>query len=84
MCCGTEPDLADPWLDHMSVDFDEEQRWIVLHRGAVSIACNLGTEAVTVPVSGELLLAWETAEIRADSTVLAGHSFAVLRTTRDQ
>lgn len=80
----SEPDLADPWLDHMSIDFDEEQRWIVLHRGAVSIACNLGTEAVTVPVSGELLLAWETAEIRADSTVLAGHSFAVLRTTRDQ
>lgn len=80
----SEPDLADPWLDHMSIDFNEEQRWIVLHRGAVSIACNLGTEAVTVPVSGELLLAWETAEIRADSTVLAGHSFAVLRTTRDQ
>ncbi|OWM07456.1 malto-oligosyltrehalose trehalohydrolase [Mycolicibacterium peregrinum] len=80
----SEPDLADPWLDHMSIDFDEEQRWIVLHRGAVSTACNLGTEAVTVPVSGELLLAWETAEIRADSTVLAGHSFAVLRTTRDQ
>ncbi|WAY22188.1 malto-oligosyltrehalose trehalohydrolase [Mycolicibacterium fortuitum] len=80
----TEPDLADPWLDHMSVDFDEEQRWIVLHRGAVSIACNLGTEPVTVPVSGELLLAWENPDILADATVLAGHSFAVLRRERDQ
>ncbi|MEW2480267.1 malto-oligosyltrehalose trehalohydrolase [Mycobacterium sp. NPDC049093] len=80
----SEPDLADPWLDHMSIDFDEEQRWIVLHRGAVSIACNLSAEAVAVPVSGELLLAWEAPEIRAESTVLAGHSFAVLRCTRDQ
>lgn len=80
----SEPDLADPWLDHISIDFDEEQRWILLHRGAVSIACNLGTEAVTVPVSGELLLAWETPDIRAESMVLAGHSFAVLRSKRDQ
>lgn len=80
----SEPDLADPWLDHMSIDFDEEQRWIVLHRGAVSIACNLSTEAVRVPVSGELLLAWETPDIHAESTVLAGHSFAVLRSKRDQ
>ena len=80
----SEPDLADPWLDHMSIDFDEEQRWIVLHRGAVSIACNLGTEPVTVPVSGELLLAWENPDIMAGATVLAGHSFAVLRRERDQ
>lgn len=80
---GSEPDLADPWLDHMSIDFDEEQRWIVLHRGAVSIACNLGTEPVAVPASGELLLAWENPDLRTDSTVLAGHSFAVLRGERD-
>ena len=45
----TEPDLADPWLDHMAVDFDENQQWILLRRGALIIACNLGTDTVTVP-----------------------------------
>ena len=80
----SEPDLADPWLDRMSIDFDEEERWIIQHRGAVSIACNLGTEPVAVPVTGELLLAWDHPVVGTDSTVLAGHSFAVLRSGRDQ
>ena len=53
-----EPDLADPWLDHLAVDFDEDRRWIVMRRGALSIACNLGAEPVTVPVSGDVTLAW--------------------------
>ena len=40
-----EPDLADPWLDDMRVDYDEERRWIVMHRGALAIACNLGSRS---------------------------------------
>ncbi|MUL84584.1 MULTISPECIES: malto-oligosyltrehalose trehalohydrolase [unclassified Mycolicibacterium] len=80
----SEPDLADPWLDHMSIDFDEQQRWIVLHRGALSIACNLGTDAVSVPVTGELLLAWDHPDIGTEATTLAGHSFAIVRTERVQ
>lgn len=74
-----EPDMADPWLDHLVVDFDEEQRWIVMGRGRLSIACNLGTDPATVPVSGELLFAWGEPKV-GESTVLPGHSFAVLRT----
>ncbi|MDH6193846.1 maltooligosyltrehalose trehalohydrolase [Mycobacterium frederiksbergense] len=78
----SEPDFADPWLDHMTVDFDEEQRWIVLHRGALCIACNLGADAVSVPVTGELVLAWDTPVIGTDRTTLAGHSFAIVRTVK--
>ena len=26
------PYLADPWLDHLAIDYDETQRWIVMHR----------------------------------------------------
>ena len=74
-----EPDLADPWLDHMSVDYDEDQRWIVLHRGAFTIACNIGEGAVTVPVTGEVVLASEKPAVD-DATTLQGHSFAILRT----
>jgi maltooligosyltrehalose trehalohydrolase len=74
-----EPDMADPWLDHLRVDYDEQRRWIVMHRGCVAIACNLGTEAVGVPVTGEVVLAWGEPTVGATTTVLAGHSFAILR-----
>ena len=76
-----EPDMADPWLDHMRIDFDEEQRWIVLHRGAVAVACNLGEEPVSVPVAGDLVLAWDSPTVD-ESTTLPGHSFAILRTVK--
>jgi maltooligosyltrehalose trehalohydrolase len=73
-----EPDLADPWLDHMTIEYDEEQRWIVLHRGAFAIACNLGEGSVTVPAGGQVVLASAEPE-NGESTVLQGHSFAILR-----
>jgi maltooligosyltrehalose trehalohydrolase len=76
-----EPDLADPWLDHMRIDFDEEQRWIVLHRGSLAIACNLGEGPATVPATGDLVLASADSVI-GESTVLQGHSFAVLRSVK--
>ena len=75
----SESDLADPWLDHLVVDYDEEKRWIVLRRNRVAIACNLGAEPVTVPVSGELLLAWDAPDIGESTSELPAHSVAVLR-----
>ena len=78
----TESDMADPWLDHMTVDFDEEQRWIVMHRGSLSIACNLNDDEVTVPVTGEPVLAWGEPVVDAESIRLEGHSFAVVRTVK--
>ncbi len=74
-----EPDLADPWLDHMSIDFDEQQRWIIMHRGKLSIACNLGTDTVSIPVTGEVVSAWGEPGVGTESTALPGHSFAILR-----
>jgi maltooligosyltrehalose trehalohydrolase len=73
-----EPDLADPWLDHMRIDYDEERRWIVLHRGAFAVACNLSDTAAAVPAAGEVVLASEEPTL-GESTVLQGHSFAILR-----
>jgi maltooligosyltrehalose trehalohydrolase len=75
----TEADLADPWLEDLIVDYDEDQRWIMMRRGGLVVACNLGVEPVTVPATGELVLAWESPRVGADSTVLEGHSFAILR-----
>ncbi|EUA37381.1 malto-oligosyltrehalose trehalohydrolase domain protein [Mycobacterium avium subsp. avium 2285 (R)] len=42
--------------------------------------CNLGAEPVTVPVGGELMLAWDEPTVDADTTALQGHSFAILST----
>jgi maltooligosyltrehalose trehalohydrolase len=77
-----EPDFADPWLDHLGVDYDEDQRWIVLRRGAFAVACNLGTEPVSVPVTGEVVLAPDEPAVGAETTRLGGHSFAILRVAK--
>jgi maltooligosyltrehalose trehalohydrolase len=74
-----EPDLADPWLEHLTVDYDEEQRWIILSRGQLRIACNLGDQPVPVPAAGDVVLAWGEPAARDGGTVLAGHSVAILR-----
>ncbi|SCX20372.1 malto-oligosyltrehalose trehalohydrolase [Mycolicibacterium fluoranthenivorans] len=76
-----EPDFADPWLTHLRVDYDEDARWIVMYRGALAVACNLGTDAVTVPVAGTTVLASEDPTPDGTGTRLPGQSFAVLRTT---
>ena len=75
----TEPDLADPWLEHLVVDYDEEKAWVVMRRGAISIACNTGANAVAVPATGELLAAWGEPTLAASHTTLEGHSFAILK-----
>jgi maltooligosyltrehalose trehalohydrolase len=51
-----------------------------MHRGALAVACNLGTEAVDVPVAGEVVLAWEQPAPGTDGTMrLNGHSVVVSR-----
>jgi maltooligosyltrehalose trehalohydrolase len=74
-----DAELADPWLEDLVVDYDEELHWIMLRRGRLRIACNLGTEPVTVPTAGDVVLAWGEPTRRGDSTVLPGHSVAILR-----
>ncbi len=74
-----DADMADPWLEHLAVEYDEAERWITMHRGGLRIACNLGAEPVTVPVTGELVLAWGEPKVDAESTKLPAHSFAILR-----
>ena len=75
----SDPDLADPWLGRLAVDYDEDQRWIALSRGRLRMVCNLGPDAVKVPVTGDVVLAWDEPVVDADGTVLAGGSFVILR-----
>ena len=50
-----------------------------MHRGTLAIVCNLGEQPATVPVTGTVVLSWEQPTM-GESTVLPGHSFAVIRT----
>jgi maltooligosyltrehalose trehalohydrolase len=75
----SEADLADPWLDDLRIEFDEDARWIVMHRGAFAIACNLGEAEVDVPVTGAAVLSWGDPQTGAETTRLGGHSVTVLR-----
>jgi maltooligosyltrehalose trehalohydrolase len=75
----SETDLADPWLDHMVIDYDEDQRWIVMHRGRLAVACNLGAEPVQVPITGEMVLCSASPSVGANTTEMQPYSFAILR-----
>ncbi|MEM6107812.1 malto-oligosyltrehalose trehalohydrolase [Mycobacterium sp. 050272] len=75
----SDPDLADPWLEHLTVDYDEELRWITLSRGQLRIACNLGDKPVTVPAAGDVVLAWGEPTAGEGGTVLEPQSVAILR-----
>ncbi|GLW05149.1 malto-oligosyltrehalose trehalohydrolase [Microtetraspora sp. NBRC 13810] len=75
------PELTDPRLTRVHVDFDEAARWLVVHRGSLRIAANLGPGRTNVRLPhGRLLLASDE-EIHAngDDLVLPGRSVAIVR-----
>ena len=74
-----ETDLADPWLQRLFVDYDEDARWIAMRRGRLTVACNLGAQPVRVPFAGELVLCSDTPGVGDGSTGLVPHSFVILR-----
>ena len=75
------PELSDPWLDEVDVDIDEIARTVVLHRGRLRVACNLGGEKVTLgllaPI-GRILLASEPVEASEDALTLPPEAFAIV------
>jgi maltooligosyltrehalose trehalohydrolase len=45
----THPELTDPRLTEVRADYDETARWLVLERGRLCVAANLGAEPVRLP-----------------------------------
>ncbi|GII75197.1 malto-oligosyltrehalose trehalohydrolase [Sphaerisporangium rufum] len=45
------PELADPRLDRVVTEVSEQDRWIIVHRGTLRVAANLGEATVTVPLA---------------------------------
>lgn len=80
---GAEADLADPRLDRMAVEYDEDACWLRIHRGELRVVVNLSDAPQVVPVDGptvDLLIA--TARgfgYGPEGVTLAAESGAVVR-----
>jgi maltooligosyltrehalose trehalohydrolase len=46
------PELTDGRRDLVRVSYDDDARWIVVRRGGLAIACNLGAERQVLPLTG--------------------------------
>jgi maltooligosyltrehalose trehalohydrolase len=77
---AAEPDLADPWLDRVRVDYDSERRWIRIERGRFRILVNLAGEPQPVPVGGPgtVVLATGTADGSGEQLQLGPESAAIV------
>ncbi|GAB2710732.1 malto-oligosyltrehalose trehalohydrolase [Arthrobacter bambusae] len=76
------PELAGGGFTDTHVDFSEEDKWLVLSRGAVMVACNFGdlTLTLTKAMDGEVLLATDSAAAVGNGKLtLPGESAAVVR-----
>lgn len=74
-------DLLDGDFDKVQTDFDEEQKWLAVHRGSVATVCNLSHVSRAIPVGAgfEILLASAAAERKQSCIELPAESVAVLR-----
>ncbi len=78
------PDLTDPRLDRVAADFDEDARWIMVRRGRLRIAANLGPEAAKLalgqPGTGVLAASSPGVTIQHDRVTIPPAAFAVIET----
>jgi maltooligosyltrehalose trehalohydrolase len=72
------PELSDPRLDRVEVDFDDDELWLVMHRGGLRVVVNLADERRSFPyVATEVLLA--TDKVDDGPVSLPGQSAAIVR-----
>ncbi len=73
------PDLVDGRLDRVRTTYDEEGRWLVVLRGGLTIACNLGAGVVRLPAWGRLLAASDAdVSVEEEGVLLPPDSVALL------
>jgi maltooligosyltrehalose trehalohydrolase len=82
------PEITDPRLDRVRVDYDSGARWLLIHRGALRIAANLADVPARIPlcpgaITPVLLLASAPGiTAHPDAIVMPAASFAVASTGR--
>jgi maltooligosyltrehalose trehalohydrolase len=76
---AAEPDLADPDLLRVEVDYDEDARWLAVHRGRFRVVANLAGAAQDVPVRArEVVFATGSAGVVNRGLHLAAESAAIV------
>jgi maltooligosyltrehalose trehalohydrolase len=80
------PELADGRRERVRTSFDEQEGWLVVSRGSVTVAVNLGANQVTLPVSAgagaraELMMGSHPEVVLVGATVvLPPDSVAIVR-----
>ncbi|MEO9133404.1 MAG: malto-oligosyltrehalose trehalohydrolase [Jatrophihabitantaceae bacterium] len=80
---AAEPDLRDGDLTAVQVEYDEDERWILVHRGSFVAVANLSAESRTVAVQASgVVLATGAVELGDATAIIAPESAAVLRCGR--
>jgi maltooligosyltrehalose trehalohydrolase len=76
---ATVPDLTDPRFGRTTCEFDDDEKWFVMHRGATSVVVNFASHPAMLAVGGTVLLATENdIAASAAAVVLPAHSAAIL------
>jgi len=75
------PELTDPDLSHVHVQFSEQEQWLLMERGAISIAFSIAPHPVTLDVRASSTVALASAEMQMNgsSLTLAPDSVVILR-----
>jgi maltooligosyltrehalose trehalohydrolase len=60
------PDLADPRLPLVRVDYNEDAHWVIVHRGAFDVIANLADHPQTLPSLSRHMLFSTHADLRVD------------------
>ena len=72
-------DLADGRFDQIEVDFDEEERWLLVRRPSTIVAVNLAMRPRALEIQAtSVLLASADVELRASIVTLRPESVAIL------
>jgi maltooligosyltrehalose trehalohydrolase len=80
-----EPELVDPDLRSMEVSWDDDDRWLVVHRGSLRVVANLAEEPREIDLdraATEVVFATgEAPSVDGPTVTLAAETAAVLRTS---
>ncbi len=78
------PALGDGRLDRVQADFSQDEQWLIMHRGHMSVACNFARTQQTVPLPEPprevkvLLASHPDAVLYGQDLYLPGHAVVVL------
>jgi maltooligosyltrehalose trehalohydrolase len=77
----TTPELLNGRMDEVLVTIDEEDQWLVMDRGAIQVACNLGSEPLQIelPPGSVLLLGSDDVVLSEEELTLPPDSVSVAR-----